>query len=138
LSPACSGCTLEQTWNVNSIFHWKAGGLVEAAQQFLGNNPLEILFLAFDAISRTPVCLYGQQCEDGIDVTQLDNTPALRSVMLVVDMVVDMTGGPGTDVVPVAVAHLRCTAAAAIQLRDAIDKALLIGAPVQNPEGKAN
>ena len=48
------------------------------------------------------------------------------------------SGGPGTDVVPVAVAHLRCTAAAAIQLRDAIDKALLIGAPVQNPEGKAN
>jgi len=26
----------------------------------------------------------------------------------------------------------------AIQLRDAIDKALLIGAPVQNPEGNAN
>jgi hypothetical protein len=48
------------------------------------------------------------------------------------------SGGPGTDVVPVAVADLRCTAAAAIQLRDAIDKALLIGAPVQNPEGKAN
>jgi len=48
------------------------------------------------------------------------------------------SGGPGTDVVPVAVDHLRCTAAAAIQLRDAIDKALLIGAPVQNPEGKAN
>ena len=48
------------------------------------------------------------------------------------------SGGPGTDVVPVAVAHLRCTAAAATQLRDAIDKALLIGAPVQNPEGKAN
>jgi hypothetical protein len=38
------------------------------------------------------------------------------------------SGGLGTDVVPVAVAHLRCTAAAAIQLRDAIDKALLIGA----------
>jgi hypothetical protein len=48
------------------------------------------------------------------------------------------SGGPGTDVVPVAVAHMRCTAAAAIQLRDAIDKALLIGTPVQNPEGKAN
>jgi hypothetical protein len=27
---------------------------------------------------------------------------------------------------------------AAAQSRDAIDKALLIGAPVQNPEGKAN
>jgi hypothetical protein len=30
------------------------------------------------------------------------------------------------------------TTPAAIQLRDAIDKALSIGAPVQNPEGKAN
>jgi len=37
------------------------------------------------------------------------------------------SGGPGTDVVSVAVADLRCTAAAAIQLRDAIDKAPLIG-----------
>jgi hypothetical protein len=47
------------------------------------------------------------------------------------------SGGPGTDVVAVAVAHRRCTVAA-IQLRDAIDKALLIGAPVQNPEDNAN
>jgi len=41
------------------------------------------------------------------------------------------SGRPGTDVVSVAVAHLRCTAAAAIQLRDAIDKALWIGAPAK-------
>jgi len=36
----------------------------------------------------------------------------------------------------VAVAHLRCNAAAALQLRDSIDKALLLAAPT--PEGKAN
>jgi hypothetical protein len=49
---------------MDSIFHWKAAGLVKAAQQFLGNNPLKILFLAFDAISRAPVGLYRQQREE--------------------------------------------------------------------------
>ena len=34
-----------------------------------------------------------------------------------------------------AVAHLRCNVAAAVQLRELIDKALLIAAPV--PEGKS-
>jgi hypothetical protein len=37
-----------------------------------------------------------------------------------------------------AVAHLRTTAGAAANLRDTIDKALLMGAPVENPEGPAN
>jgi hypothetical protein len=37
-----------------------------------------------------------------------------------------------------AVAHLRMTAGAAASLRDTIDKALLIGAPVENPEGPVN
>jgi hypothetical protein len=65
------------------------------------------------------------------------NRNGLINIMLAAGIVMP-SAGPGTDVVPVAVAHLRCTAAAAIQLRDAIDKALLIGTPVQNPEGKAN
>ena len=59
------------------------------------------------------------------------------NIMLAAGIVMP-SAGSGTDVVPVAVAHLRCTAAAAIQLREAIDKALLIGTPVQHPEGKAN
>jgi hypothetical protein len=67
----------------------------------------------------------------------LGNHNGLINIMLAAGIVLP-SGGPGTDVVPVAVAHLRCTAAAAIQLRDAIDKALLIGTPIQNPEGKAN
>jgi hypothetical protein len=37
-----------------------------------------------------------------------------------------------------AVAHLRMTVAGAINLRDTLDKALLIGAPVDNPSGQAN
>lgn len=67
----------------------------------------------------------------------LGNHNGLINIMLAAGIVMP-TGGTVTDVVPVAVAHLRCTAAAAVQLRDAIDKALLIGAPVHNPEGKTN
>jgi hypothetical protein len=37
-----------------------------------------------------------------------------------------------------AVAHLRMTAGAALGLRETIDKAILLGARVENPEGKAN
>ncbi|UZE47608.1 hypothetical protein ONR75_22265 [Rhodopseudomonas sp. P2A-2r] len=47
------------------------------------------------------------------------------------------TATSATDVVPVAVAHLRCSTAAATQLRDAINKALLIGAPVEQ-QGRSN
>ena len=67
----------------------------------------------------------------------LGNHNGMINIMLAAGIVMP-TAGSVTDVVPVAVAHLRCTAAAAAQLRDAIDKALLIGAPVQNPEGRAN
>jgi hypothetical protein len=68
----------------------KSGGLVETTQQFLGYDPLEILFPALDAIPGTPVRLYGQQGENGIDVTRLDKIAALRPLMLVMDVVVDM------------------------------------------------
>ena len=67
----------------------------------------------------------------------LGNHNGLINIMLAAGIVMPSPGAV-TDVVPVAVAHLRCTAAAAVQLRDAIDKALLIGTPVQNPEGKSN
>lgn len=36
------------------------------------------------------------------------------------------------------VANLRCTRAGAIDLREALDKALLMLEPVENPEGPAN
>ena len=67
----------------------------------------------------------------------LGNNQGLINIMLAAGIVMP-TGSSATEVLPVAVAHLRCTTAAATQLRDAIDKALLIGAPVQNPEGKTN
>ena len=67
----------------------------------------------------------------------LGNNNGLINVMLAASLVLP-TGTSATDVVPVAVAHLRCTTAAAIQLRDALDKAILIGQPVQNSEGKSN
>lgn len=41
--------------------------------------------------------------------------------------------GETTITQPVAVAHLRCTVAAAQQLRDSLDKALLIAAPAPGP-----
>ena len=37
-----------------------------------------------------------------------------------------------------AVAHLRMTTAAAINLRDTLNSALAMGIPVQKPEGRAN
>jgi hypothetical protein len=46
-------------------------------------------------------------------------------------------GGTRTDVV--ITAHLRCSPAAALDLRQAIEKAMLMGMPVeQAPEGKSN
>jgi hypothetical protein len=35
-------------------------------------------------------------------------------------------------------AHLKCNIPAAKALRDALDRALLLARPVENPEGKAN
>jgi hypothetical protein len=36
------------------------------------------------------------------------------------------------------VAHLKCNIPAALSLRDALNQALLLAQPVENPEGKAN
>ena len=60
------------------------------AQQVLGHNPLESLFLALDAVPWAPVSLYRQQCKNCIDMTWLDNFTTLRSLKLVEDVVVDM------------------------------------------------
>jgi hypothetical protein len=56
------------------------------------------------------------------------------SLMLAVGLVLPTAGG-GTLTRPSAAAHLRCSVAAAMQLRDTIDKVLLLTAPA---EGKAN
>lgn len=67
----------------------------------------------------------------------LGNNGGIVNVMLAAGVVMP---GPNNQIesIPVAVAHLRCTVASAIILRDTIDKALLIGAQVQNPQGKAH
>jgi hypothetical protein len=65
-------------------------GLVGTAQQVLSHNPLEIFFLALDAVPRAPVCLDRQECDDRINIASLDNPAALRSLELVEDVVVDI------------------------------------------------
>jgi hypothetical protein len=67
----------------------------------------------------------------------LGNNNGLINIMLAAGIVLP-TATTATDVVPVAVAHLRCTSTAAAQLRDALIAALLIGQPVDNPQGKPN
>jgi hypothetical protein len=67
----------------------------------------------------------------------LGNNNGLINILLATGIVLP-TATTATDVVPVAVAHLRCSTAAATQLRDALNAALLIGQPVDNPEGKSN
>lgn len=68
----------------------EARPLVQSTQYVLGDNPLEILFLALDAVTRAPVGLYKLQRDDRIYIALLDNIAALRSLKLVEDLVVDM------------------------------------------------
>ena len=67
----------------------------------------------------------------------LGNNNGLINIMLAAGLVMP-TNGPGTETIPVAVAHLRCTTAAATQLRDALNKALELGAAFEPPQGRAN
>jgi hypothetical protein len=90
----------------------------------------EETFTPVEDLPRAPI-IYFDHCPT------LGNAQGLINVMLAASVVMP-AGGTTTQVVPVAVAHLRCSTAAAIQLRDAIDKALLIGAPVGQPQGKSN
>jgi hypothetical protein len=74
-------------------------------------------------------------------IIYFDNAPTcgygngIINVMLAAGLVLPTADG-GTVSHGVAVAHLRCNLAAAAQLRDTIDKALLIATPA--PEGKVN
>jgi hypothetical protein len=67
----------------------------------------------------------------------LGNNNGLINIMLGAGLVMP-TSGPGTETIPVAVAHLRCTTTAATQLRDALNKALELGAAFEPPQGRAN
>jgi hypothetical protein len=65
---------------------------MKTAQQILGHNPLEILFLALDPVSRAPVRPDRKECDDRVDIAFLDHFAALRSLKLVEDVVIDMIG----------------------------------------------
>jgi hypothetical protein len=67
----------------------------------------------------------------------LGNNNGLINVMLATGVVMP-TGGNSTETIPVAVAHLRCTTAAATQLRDALAKAIQLGAAFELPQGRTN
>jgi hypothetical protein len=61
------------------------------------------------------------------------NNSVINVTLAVSRHLANSSGGVDADVV--AVAYLRCSVPAAIDLRNALDKALLLGAPT---EGKAN
>jgi hypothetical protein len=94
------------------------------------DKPAEDVFVPIRDLPSAPIIFF-EFCPT------LGNHQGLINIMLAAGIVMP-TGGSITEVLPVAVAHLRCTTAAATQLRDAINKALLIGAAVEHPQGKSN
>jgi hypothetical protein len=78
-----------------------------------------------------------------LPVIYFDNTPCISHLNGIIGVTLTVTGGvptetAGVDTVAAVVAHLKCNVPAAVALRDAIDKALLLAKPVENPAGKAN
>ena len=70
---------------------------------------------------------------DGVPTLGFNN--GIVNLMLAVGLILPTKGGQVLGQ-SVAVAHLRCNAAAALQLRDSIDRVLLLAAPT--PEGKTD
>jgi hypothetical protein len=92
-------------------------------------NPIEN-FIPIEGIIEAPVIFF-EVCPT------LGNNNGLINIMLATGLIEPTPGGL-VKTRAKAVAHLRMTTVGAIELRDTINKTLLIGAPVQNPEGKAN
>jgi hypothetical protein len=67
----------------------------------------------------------------------LGNNGGLIKVLLAASLVEPLTNGQIATRLK-AVGHLRMTAGSAMNLRDTLDKALLMGAPVENSQGEAN
>jgi uncharacterized membrane protein len=70
---------------------------------------------------------------EGVPTLGFNN--GIMNLMLAVGLVLPTSDG-NTLTEPVAVAHLRCNVVAAIALKDALDKVLLLATPT--PEGKAH
>ncbi|CAN5369678.1 hypothetical protein BH10PSE10_BH10PSE10_08220 [soil metagenome] len=88
------------------------------------------LYLPVDGIMEAPVIFF-EICPT------LGNNGGLINVMLATSLIEPVANGQIATRLK-AVAHLRMTAGSAMNLRDTLDKALLMGAPVEKPEGKAN
>jgi hypothetical protein len=76
-------------------------------------------------------------------ILYFDGAPCLSHLKGVIGITLTVTGGVptesgGVDSVASIVAYLKCNVPAAISLRHALDQALLLAQPVENPDGKAN
>jgi hypothetical protein len=76
-------------------------------------------------------------------ILYFDGAPCLSHIKGVIGITLTVTGGVptqsgGVDSVASVVAYLKCNVPAAVSLRHALDQALLLAQPVENPEGKAN
>jgi hypothetical protein len=87
-------------------------------------------FIPVDGLIDAPI-IYFEICPT------LGNNNGIINVMLATTLVEPIADG-GISTRVVAVGHLRMTGQGAINLRDSINNALLIGAPVENPQGKSN
>src|SRR4051812_40916148 len=61
----------------------------EAADLLLGHHALDILGLALDAVTRSPVGFDRQAAHNGIDAARPDHGAALRALHLMMDVVID-------------------------------------------------
>src|SRR5664279_2911885 len=64
-------------------------GSAEPADLLFGHHALDILGLALDPVARAAVRLDRQATDDGIDAALLDVGAALRTLLLVMDVVID-------------------------------------------------
>jgi hypothetical protein len=78
-----------------------------------------------------------------LPVLYFDAAPCLSHLNGIIGITLTVTGGVpteegGVDNVASVAAYLKCNIPAAIALRQALDQAILLAQPVENPDGKAN
>jgi hypothetical protein len=76
-------------------------------------------------------------------IVYFDGVPALSHLNGIIGITLTVTGGvptadEGVTNCAAVVAFLKCNIPAAVALKGAIESALLLAAPVEKPEGKAN
>ncbi len=92
--------------------------------------PSDPNFLPIEGVLDAPV-VYFEVCPT------FGNNGGLLNLMLATGLIDSAPHGKVISRVK-AVAHLRMTAAAAVNLRDTLNNALAMGVPIQKPEGRAN